>query len=530
MTRIVLLILLVIWSSLANAGGRGGYNTTFDPNWYGGAANVKCLTAAIAGICTVGYNATCNGSGTNDASAWAAYRTAAIAANPAKAVLYVPPGSDCRGGNVAYLQGIANPIVWAYGATFDYVTMGTLGSPIPTVDGFNALIQTANAGDTTVTLITAAESSIFAVGDWVVVNALSLQAASGPPNWNFFEYKVITAITGTSTKVITLSSPLTYSYSSTYPAWTGNNADGGPANLTKVRTDNVLAYWDTRVEWHGGTIGGVGECLVISGRTIIAYDVTWLRDTCPSASDAIWFFNSYVSTNRGTGVEIDKVINLLYFFRSSSNQLFVQSSSVNLMVIDSSTSSVFPEASFGLNGTPTNLRIINSVIPGPFGMQLNPVSYGHGVSIEVDGSFIGAASRSTRAVPNSWFSFSGGVLTIANSDPNLFHVFEWAVPGQKYYSSQSEGTPCASSVAFMITSLIQDGTNTKVGTDLGSVPSCGVPTLYYAPYTAGVITQRNSRSGSVDITGYAAPQFATEDADWFWLIGDNDNANWRQAM
>ena len=79
----------LIASSLACAAG-GGHSQKFDPNAYGGAANVSCLGPAIAGICATGYDAKCAGGSTDNTVAYTNFVTANISGN---AVLYADIGT-----------------------------------------------------------------------------------------------------------------------------------------------------------------------------------------------------------------------------------------------------------------------------------------------------------------------------------------------------------------------------------------------------------------------------------------------------
>lgn len=220
----------------AFAGGRGGASTTFEPNRFGGAANVSCITAAVAGTCATGYNATCNGVA-DDSTPLKNWLAASLAANPTLAVLYWPPGSRCHfatvnnfvvdtsiagSGGFQYGDGIRNAVIWAYGATSD--AWGVVGEGFGQNTLTTARIATVSAASTTVTLLVAGDASKFSVGDWIAVTGIQIQNGGFPPNFQFFEFHLITAINGLT---LTLDSPTTYAYKSTWPFYD----QGGTATI-----------------------------------------------------------------------------------------------------------------------------------------------------------------------------------------------------------------------------------------------------------------------------------------------------------
>src|SRR6202021_2839934 len=120
-----LLFVLCLVSDLAFAGGRGGYNVTFDPNSYGGGWT--CFRSSASGTCGGAtaqfFNAACDGT-TDDTTALLAWITFGVGQGASQAKLYIPAGSKCNFPGVSCLTTtcvtgdpvIQNALIWAYGA------------------------------------------------------------------------------------------------------------------------------------------------------------------------------------------------------------------------------------------------------------------------------------------------------------------------------------------------------------------------------------------------------------------------------
>lgn len=508
MKRLLVTTFLLITISAAFAGGRGGHRTTFDPNSYGGGWT--CFRTLASGTCggatTQYFNAACDGT-TNDAAAVTAWLSYGVSLGTAQAKLYLPPGSNCAltDGTTQITSGIKNTVVWGYDASFKITGVASNlwigGSGLFDDNTHSALIQTVSAGSNTVTLVTAADSSIFTVGDWILVDNIAIQQAGYPPNFQTLEYKLITAITGTTTKVITLDSPLTNSYLSTLPA--PNDAEhGGPATIHLLSSN-----WNTNVQIFGLTVkrNSVYGGNVI-GRSVTLQDMTY--ESAPNFTQSQNLSAVYLSV--GDTPELDKLIEQLTFYRFYGPGLSVQSASLlNLNVISSKFTYTGTNA---LNGTAQNTTLINSTMVSA---HIGPSGNGKGQTLTLDGTYIGTATQSYEAVPISAFSYSVGVLTIARANGNFPFATQWAVPGAIYYfnyagnpgNRNSDGT--GNPVKFTITGMTGDATNYYIATDMvGSLPT---PTfggqaanqLMISPVVT--VTQRNSPTGSASVTGFAAP-------------------------
>ncbi len=519
-----ILVLLLLTCSFAHAGGRGGHNTTFDPNLFGGAANVSCLTTSVAGTCSTGYNATCNGVA-DDSTPLKNWLAASLAANPARAVLYIPPGSRCHfasvnnfvvdtsiagSGGFQYGDGIRNAVIWGYGASSD--AWAVIGEGFGQNNLTTARIQTVSAGATSVTLSVGGDASKFAIGKWIAITGIQLQNGGYPQNFQFFEYKLITNIVGS---VITLNSPLTYSYKSTWPVYDAGSASttdyGGPGTIYLMGPS-----WNTNVQVYGlgfnPTTGGAE--LPSSGRNISFYDIAFAQSIpsssaagpAPSMSEATWFFNTSWSTlSSSSGMEIDKQVSFLGLI-NSNGRIFTQSAANDNLLISGFRGSI--------SGTAKNTTILNAVLPAVTegnSLTIGPNCYGQGSTLAIDGTSIASGSSVNCFVLKTALSYSTGTFSIANGSV-FANTLTWGVPGGRYFFGFAFGsTTCNAGVSFTITDITQDVTNTNYITDLvGALPNptCDAGSgsqVYdrYVAYPAATITQKNSTG--TNMTQFAAP-------------------------
>ncbi len=121
----------------------------------------------------------------------------------------------------ALTNGVKNATITATGASVDALFIGNAGL-IQESWTQSARIQTVAVGATSVTVISAggtlvgpADSSIFAIGQWIMLSGIGTQVPdSYPPNFQYFEYRKVTEISGS---VISFAEPLRFSYKSTWP-------------------------------------------------------------------------------------------------------------------------------------------------------------------------------------------------------------------------------------------------------------------------------------------------------------------------
>lgn len=448
-----------------------GLNTTFNPAQWPGAT-----------ISTIN----CTGS---DTTAFANWLTAAVAGNPTQQVLHVT-GNCVVPADQPILRGVTNVVVWAYGATLNRIRIGAAGSSMGTATG--AAFQSASAGATQVTLVNNSDGTKFSLNQWVAPTGLELQKGLGfPPNFQFFEYKQISALSGCDGShvcTVTFNSPTQYTYLSTWPVVT--SADGGPATLYPMDPS-----WDTTVQWFGGTIADSGQ-VVVSGKNISIYNFS-----PPTTGGNSGFDPTIAQTislvNSGMGAtEVDKEVDTLIITNCTGQAISVQSASVhNLQVSNCTLSQQF-------FGTPLNATIDRLTVPL---FAVGPNGYGAATSLTVSNSTIATVRASLQFILAADFTWNGaGQFAIANNATDIGLAWQQGVPGHKYYFGDNVGNHATPDTSFTINSITQDGTNTYWNTDLpnGSLPAC-VSTTCYAIVSWGAMTITQTNTPGVNLTQFA---------------------------
>jgi len=476
--RVLTLALVLIGP--ATAGGRGGHNTTFDPNQWPGYTIKNFITD---------YSATCNGVA-DDSTALAAWNTAGVAQNPGKILLYIPPGSKCRfvtNNAIVWNPSDTNPaiqnaVIWAYGASVDITYIG--GGGFYTNDLNHALINTASAGATTVT-VNDGNVSRFTVGDYVLIGGLSLQNFGYPPNLQYFEFRSITAING---NVISFNGALTNTYLSTWPA-VGTTPAAGPATVYKL-----LPSWVQNTRIFGLTITSDGQVGVI-GRNILLTDVVDHGGLAPSVNEYVQLSYTYAGNP-----EIDKQVIYAVANRSWARVWTVQSP-VTVLRYENSSSII------SMNGQGTN----HYVFGGSYAGSIAGIgtSYGAVNLLYVDGAIIPTSQKGVQTIDKSTVTYGSSTMTIALADSAA--VYKIIAPGHKYYLGSVQGEICLPQTSFTVLSITANASNVTVTTDMpslpGSPPLCNgtTPWSHYNSYSAMTVTQINKPAGSADLTIYAAP-------------------------
>lgn len=514
LVRVLAILLLLTVEALA---GRGGHVTKFDPNLFGGASNVACLVGSpVASICTTAFSATCNGSGSGDDAALSAWVSYGHARGATQSILYIAPGANCVFGGTGVVftadlsincagygsqadTTVQNVVVWGYGATVNSAWFGGAGfytaqDPNGIVTGCSPsgptntspFIQAANAGDTTVTLVTASDSSNFVAGDYIVVTALANTTIGNfPPSHTFHEHALVTAVNG-STGVLSLANPLQFSYKTTYPNIGGTQPfQGGPATIYLLNKT-----FNTNAQFFGLTVASLSQTNII-GKKIVLQDITWSNPFAngpnPTASAEIWNIGGNYN-----GSEVDKDIDFLALINNYATQTDIQSSSINTFIVQGTT------FNGTLNGTPDNTSISNS----KFGaISVGPTCCGHGNSIALDGVTFTGATRQFHHSPISAYSFSSGTLTVAKS------ASEWTsgagpglwIPGMKYFMGDTDGSnTCSSANTFTVSDVVDAGSNVNIVTDIASIPVTNIcnansrPPSTFGAYQSMTVTQKFS--------------------------------------
>lgn len=494
------LFALVLLCAPALAGGRGGHVTTWDPNLLGGGW--VCFQTQITG-CSQGFNATCNGVA-DDTATWNSFMTYAVGVNHAK--LYIPSGANCNfpNGIVTNIPAAVSPSVndgtpapnvtiWAYNASINGIWLGAQFVPFGDTT-HNSLINSANAGDATITLKTPSENSRYPVGKTVIISGISTQRFGVPPNWNVFEFRLITAV---NSGVLTLSQPLSNSYKDYWPSAGG--VLGGPASVYAVNDG-----WNQNLTIYGLRFKQTANAVFGSVRQAALYDVSFDSPDgiAPSGTQTYSVFYSNIRSP-----EIDKIIERVILHQVSGKQFIFQSSGPT----DFRMSNITTSSDGFFNGTTSNMTI--SALNTPL-IKIGPWGYGHGTSLSIDGSTIGSVVGSnlcmnTIANGNAELTFSAGRFTLPKTATIYKDTFfAWAIPGQKYYHADSDGTNnSVPPTSFAGTDLSEDASNYYFDTDIvGALPNptCnGHVCRCYTSWQASSVSQKFT--GPANLVPFAAP-------------------------
>lgn len=206
----------------------------------------------------------------------------------------------------ACFGGIKNLHVVGYGAKLTNTSsgyaspMGFFGRNLITDSTKQRLIMTVRAGADTVSLRYSSQStSIFSVGEWVLVAGFDIQFYGYPPNAQYFEYKKIKALTSTT---ITFEEGLRYGYRQDWPASQQGLAGYptlGPAVVCKLDTvwggdgrlcaaGNPTFPWDINV-----VLEGFEVTLPPNATSLQAYITTigrcylWRECSIPGTSESL---------------------------------------------------------------------------------------------------------------------------------------------------------------------------------------------------------------------------------------------------
>lgn len=399
--------------------------------------------------------------GTNDSPAFAAFNTWARANQSAdtQTVLTIPNGSSCWFGSQiatagtqlsnAFAAGIYNLLVEGAGATINSVGgsgfflggQGIINIGLTAPTGISARVETANIGDSTVTLTAASYSagyiSRFSVGKWIMIGGLDVQGTflspqGFPPNHRYFEWRQITAVCNNTgpcvgTATVTLDRPLTKYYCSCWPNFTsGNNFEvdqGGPATIYALNDT-----WPNTAEYRGAsgnnlTISQEGQ--TYAGLRHVTYryiTFTGLHGAIPTQNETF----SAINVDYGfTQMEMDKLVGTMALDGVTIHKIVQQSTSTDRMIIRNSTFTL------GLDGGGNYTEITDSSLgawaPG------GPWAYG---SLGTDNEVI--CTRCTVTSFSNLFGFvnneqppfwtkSGGVITMPLA------AAQGSGPGQRFF-------------------------------------------------------------------------------------------------
>lgn len=332
--------------------------------------------------------------------------------------------------NSVIATGLKNFRLWGYGASFTGAqpALGTAGGPagqgicsrgINEALGCSARINTVSAGATSVFINTNSFSGSLAtlcaryvVGRWAVITGFDIQGGYNnpygqPPNPHFLDFAQITSTTNcTTTGEIGLSRPLTYAYLSTWPEF--NSGDGSEPDQGGPGTIYALDLnWGGEVDVRGGTFDCPGQCKAVARSTSFT-DSTWLGSHCFIPTITMAFTVENV-TGSSCSIEADKMVGTLTYKNTNLNRLKIQSSSIETLIWDGGSFTVFGGNNFasGFDGTPKYAYISNITIPS---LKIGPYAYGVGKAATCTNCiFLTDSSQSytTESIP--YFAISSGV-------------------------------------------------------------------------------------------------------------------------
>lgn len=360
-------------------------------------------------------------------------------------------------------EGIKSLVVHATGATFlNGGSPGSGGFFLGTKSLFNdpnhhARISTAQAGTTTLT-VTDGNISRFTIGRYILITALDLQGAGYPVNPFYFEYALISNISGTT---ITLTAPLTNTYLSTFPHFDPGGFpgidQGGPATIYVL----PQSWGDADFEFIGLTVTQTGSQTYANGRNIKFTNCTCttLEGIVPTQNlSHTWSGCNFSACH----VEMDKCVSLFTAGNGTSiGKLFYQSSSIERTV---STGGLTFDV---IQGTGKKMEL-DGITGGTFFTG----SLGYGVSdyCNVSNSTLTAISNNSvvenditnasqlRVYTAGAFSMSGGVISL----PLTCGPVRWAVPGRRMFFTGQHTTE----TSFTIVGVTSDASNTLIQTSL----------------------------------------------------------------
>lgn len=393
-----------------------------------------------------------------------AFTTFRDAFQGASVTLTIPAGVYLiTSGNVNLFSGITNLTVNGVGgATITGGTFGIgAGADFVADTVHSARTVTANAGDTTITLVTAAQASRFTVNQWCCMTGLDLQGTGQPPNFRFFEFVLPTQING---GVITLASPLKYTYLSSWPHYSDSPIDlGGPATLYALD-----AAWDFTAVFNNLTIA-YNANLNAHGRSLTFNNCTFAGTGPFPSVNHDWTLNNCVWTNNFS-MEVDKEVEVLVVNGGtigSGSSLIVQSSSVNLMTVNNiAVGTVY----CGTNSVFTGCTIGNLVLgPSTYGVSQSIVVTGCSVATLGYASYIDSGNVSnTGSLGANGVTMNNGVMRFSLASYRSGQAVLWAVPGAIiFWDDNLNGWYQPS---FRVAAVAQDAATTDVLVSLAAVP------------------------------------------------------------
>jgi hypothetical protein len=436
--------------------GIGMCAATFDPSSMGG--NWSCY--GPAGSCGPGefvnhFDAACAGGSTSDTEATANWRSYGHILGKTQAKLRIPSGAVCAFGTNQSLvcdtisdNGdtlVNNAFIWGYGATWDRMQLGGNGFRADGAgQGFSsALIEEADAGDTTVT-IRDGNVSMFHVGDWVIISGLAGQGSGFGPTHQYHEHRQIAWVDGDT---LGFADGLAHSYRTDWPNFNVYNAgQGGPAQVYRMAN-----CFDTTVVYAGLTLTTPASQVQnnMTGKSVVLQDMTVQGGLGPGGMVEGHIIGGWYAT-----IEVDKNNDLFSLDRAyvSGNIAFQSASTTPSFITDSRIDG-------SVVGTPAELTIRGSVILGD--LQVGATCCGQSRSLTLDTTYYGNGRPAGQEIDKNKLEYDdNGTFTISLGNYQTSNFPGLFVPGHKYFLGDSHGdNNCTPTTIFRVRKVVNTRDN-----------------------------------------------------------------------
>ena len=279
-------------------------------------------------------------------------------------------------------------------------------------------IQTAMAGASNVTLTSTTNcSTLFHVGDWDLISGINIQNNAGyPTNPYFYEYVTLAGV-NCSTGVLTLSSPLQYTYLSTWPNYGASAFEvnqGGPGTIYALNQD-----WYVTHRYRGITLENYYTYINANGYSMTFDDCTFVGPPAIPSQNVITTYNNCAITTWPS--EVDKLYVTVNINGGSSLSWALQSGAApTVMNFNNHTTG-------HISGTPSTLTVTNGSVISE--LDLGAFAYGASLNTVCTDSTINSIflAGSSQASPRTYFAQSGGVITVPDTDVSAFALAQTRV-------------------------------------------------------------------------------------------------------
>lgn len=389
-----------------------------------------------------------------------------------------PPGADlyvfnsggstipmARGADGGISVTINFPGVTLSNGVLDGSGLSIAGATIPEDGSASALIDSVNAGATTVRVKTLGDISKLTVGNMMLVHGFDLQGpGSVPVGPAFCEYVTITDINA-GTGVITFTPALANQYLDTWPDY-GTPGVCGPATVVGMPSD-----WHVDLTLNGGTLAMNNSAGFLSA---IGRNVTLnVTNTGSAISCSICYrFTTNDCGLNGT-MEVDKLVQYASFNGGTAHRIKIQSMSA----VNTDFANVVFDSGGGILGTGRYATVTGCTIPSDGNFALGAQGYGRTDRVTGNNNSINCAfdyafaTTEANVVALGFVSMSNGVITYSGNN-----VPRWAAPGTWCFLG---GSKFNSNYVFRVLSVTQSGTNTLIATTLSgyTVGGAGFPSV-----------------------------------------------------